>query len=94
MNSIIVDSERVDYEFIPEIGDFVIICKGVTGTLSQIESFLNKDNPANVYYFGTTEITNTPRGLVKFGCIEIEKLELIKNVRKCQQLKLKSLQVH
>lgn len=59
------------------VGDDVIInCKNVTGTYSQLRSFVrNEKYPFNNYQFGIktsepAQISNTPDGRVKIACLD------------------------
>ena len=60
-----------------EDNDVLIECKGLIGTLSQIETYLS--GKEKLYYFGDSKVRHYPNRMIRIDCLidEIEKVHLI-----------------
>jgi hypothetical protein len=57
-------------EFSIKDDEVYISCKGVVGTLSQVEGFIKDKFKKLRHYFGKSKIRHWHKGLVKIDCLE------------------------
>jgi hypothetical protein len=56
-------------------GEVYATCKGVTGSLTQVEKFLKKKDKTRCY-FGVARMTGYPNKMVKIDCLKDTKEQL------------------
>ncbi len=73
-------------EFTKQDGEIYITCKGVTGTLTQIEKFLKKKSKTR-YKFGNSNIRSYPKKIIRIDCLFDTKQQIEFLYKQAQQLK-------
>lgn len=72
---------------IPAEPDYILLCKGVRGYLSQAKMWLKKSSPTGEYFFGARPVTLTHNGNVEVDCLNDTKETVQKIVDFCERHK-------
>jgi hypothetical protein len=84
-NQIIFNGYPVVFETIN--GEVYVTCKGVTGSLRQIENFMKCKKSKRVKYFGESKVRQWNKGLVKIDCLEDTNEKVIEIYKHAKELK-------
>jgi hypothetical protein len=69
------------------VGDEVYVsCKGVTGTLTQAELYLDNEK-GKKFYFGESRIRNYPDKMVKIDCLIDTRVKFLQIYKEAKKLK-------